>query len=61
MSTCQRKLKKNTSKNVQKKKKKKKNMSKNVNKRALREGTACNSSLKQALATTKALVSILFL
>ena len=59
MSTCQRKLKKNTSKNVQKKKKKK--MSKNVNKRALREGTACNSSLKQALATTKALVSILFL
>ena len=60
MSTCQRKLKKNTSKNVQKKKKKK-NMSKNVNKRALREGTTCNSSLKQALATTKALVSILFL
>ena len=59
MSTCQRKLKKNTSKNVQKKKKKK--MSKNVNKRALREGTACNSSLKQALATTKALGSILFL
>ena len=42
-------------------KKKKKKMSKNVNKRALREGTACNSSLKQALATTKALVSILFL
>ena len=59
MSTCQRKLKKNTSKNVQKKKKKK--ISKNFNKRALREGTACNSSLKQALATTKALVSILFL
>ena len=46
---------------MSKKKKKKKNMSKNVNKRALREGTTCNSSLKQALATTKALVSILFL